>query len=78
MPTKSGQKNIARFCCLFLRAIIKGFTFWKVILFMPKSLKWAIIVENALFMKNNTATFSVTISQCELGHYLDNYWQVAI
>ena len=50
---------------VFLRAITKGFTFWKVIMFMPKSLKWAIIVQNALFMKNYIATFFyATISQC--------------
>ena len=53
------------FVVYFLRAITKGFTFWKVILFMPKSLKWAIIVQNAFFMKNYNATFFyVTIAQC--------------
>ena len=53
------------FVAYFLRAITKGFTFWKVILFMPKSLKWAIIVQNALFMKNYIAAlFHVTVSQC--------------
>ena len=59
------RKIQQHFVVCFLRAITKGFTFWKVIMFMPKSLKWAIIVQNALFMKNYIATFFyATISQC--------------